>query len=438
MKSVNKNLRAPARVDGADLRERNLAVVVHDLLFSQPTSRTEIAERTGLAKASLTQLIPELESLGLAMETTTSKPTSGRPSKLLVFDGSGVSVIVCEVNELEIITETTDLTGRVLRVDREQHFVPMGDPESIVFAMASTISQHLVTIDAAGSRAIHLVVVIDALLRGDKPVVMQASEFGWKEPVDLVGLLEKKLKPLVGSISLVSQVHVAAKAEFDALRHTSDSLPKSVVFLKADSGIGSAVVQNGKLLVGAQGMSPILGHIELNPNGELCECGRRGCFQVEVGPRRILQLAGLENEISRRGIKGAIQIFIEKTRKADPLALATCDILSAELASFSESLSLLYDPDYIVLGGYWAEIFENLSLTATPESNSEDDVYRFEKFAGLTDKVIFRPATYGSRATRVGALQEVLIRVINKPLSIKGTGQVPAMGPIASSPNYIW
>ena len=282
-----KNTFAPARVDGGDLRERNLSVVLHDLMFSQPTSRSEIADRTGLAKASLTQLMPELESLGLAIETTTSKPSTGRPSKMLVIDDSSLSIIICEVNELEILTETSSLMGNLTRFDRELHFVPKGGPDALAFAMANTVRQHLETIEGAGGRVIHLVVVIDAPLQGEKQIVQQSSELGWLSPVDLTAMLEVLLPTLSGAISMVSHVQVAAKAEFDALKHSSENLPKSVIFLKADSNIGSAVVQNGKLLVGAQGLSPVLGHIEVSTEGD-----------TSMWPSRLFSSPGWRNENS--------------------------------------------------------------------------------------------------------------------------------------------
>ena len=429
---------APARMDGADLRERNLSVVLHDLMYSQPTSRSEIAERTGLAKASITQLIPELESLGLAIETTTSKPSTGRPSKMLAIHDGALSIIVCEVTELEITTETSSLMGNVLRFDRELHFVPMGGPDSIAFAMANTIGQHLETVRSAGSRTIHLVVVIDAPLSGERPIVHHSSELGWSDPVDLTSMLENLLPELAGAISIVSQVQVAAKAEFDALKRSSESLPKSVVFLKAGSSIGSAVVQNGKLLVGAQGMSPVLGHIEVSADGETCECGRTGCFQTQVSLRKILEFAGLTPEIATKGTKAAMQTLVDRITDGDISALLACEQLRSGLLTFAESLKFLYDPDYIVLGGYWAEIFQTLNLGTTSRQVLAAGSADRDNYQAPSGLVSFRPAQYGVRAARVGAIQEVVTRVLRRPLALKGGQLVPTMGPIGSSPSYIW
>jgi len=438
MGSQDNQFRSPARVDGADLRERNLAVVLHDLLFAQPTSRSEIADRTGLAKASLTGLIPELEALGLAVEASTSKPAAGRPSKLLTFDGKQLAVVICEVSETEIITESLDLTGRILRVDREPHKAKLGDVETVVKVMANTIQQHRESIANNGSRPIHMVLVVGAAVRGEKPIVLQSKELGWNEPVDLVGLMEARIPQMRDSISLVSGVNVAAKAEFEALKRLRLGYPKSVVYLKPDTGISSAIILDGNLLVGAQGMSPILAHIEVDSNGEICDCGRRGCLVAQVGPRKVLELAGLGSQITESGLQGALQVFVDNLKNGDEAAVEASRKIRKQLNKFAETLALLYDPDFIVLGGYWAEIFEILELNSEDLTRRPNFFQTVEGYVEQDGRSVFRPAAFGARAARVGALQEVFIRVLNRPLMLKDNGMVPALGPIAEGPTYIW
>jgi glucokinase len=45
------------------------------------------------------------------------------------------------------------------------------------------------------------------------------------------------------------------------------------------TGIGGAVLVGGQVLRGANGMAGEFGHMQVVPDGQSCECGRRGCWE---------------------------------------------------------------------------------------------------------------------------------------------------------------
>ena len=54
---------------------------------------------------------------------------------------------------------------------------------------------------------------------------------------------------------------------------------RNVVMLTIGTGIGGAVLDNGKLLRG-RGTAGQLGHVAIDPNGRACVCGKRGCIET--------------------------------------------------------------------------------------------------------------------------------------------------------------
>ncbi len=71
---------------------------------------------------------------------------------------------------------------------------------------------------------------------------------------------------------------------------------QSLVFLTVGTGIGSGIILDGELWHGKCGFAGELGHITVNPEGELCNCGNRGCLETEsAGPKLV------KNYLARTG-----------------------------------------------------------------------------------------------------------------------------------------
>jgi predicted NBD/HSP70 family sugar kinase len=54
------------------------------------------------------------------------------------------------------------------------------------------------------------------------------------------------------------------------------------VLFKIDIGVGGAIVANGRVLMGIAGGGGEFGHMTLDPRGELCRCGNRGCLELSA------------------------------------------------------------------------------------------------------------------------------------------------------------
>ncbi|AOW20690.1 ROK family protein [Urechidicola croceus] len=55
---------------------------------------------------------------------------------------------------------------------------------------------------------------------------------------------------------------------------------KNFVVLTLGTGLGSGIIINGRLLVGEHGVAGEIGHINVNPNGRMCNCGLQGCLET--------------------------------------------------------------------------------------------------------------------------------------------------------------
>ncbi len=57
----------------------------------------------------------------------------------------------------------------------------------------------------------------------------------------------------------------------------------NVLFVKIGTGIGGAIIADGRLYRGTQGCAGDIGHICADPEGPVCPCGNRGCLEAMAG-----------------------------------------------------------------------------------------------------------------------------------------------------------
>ncbi|MEW6009131.1 MAG: ROK family protein [Candidatus Omnitrophota bacterium] len=162
---------------------------------------------------------------------------------------------------------------------------------------------------------------------------------GWKN-VALKKMLETKLK---FPIFLDNDVKLMALAE---LKFGVAKNVKNCLCLTLGTGVGGALILEGKLFRGSSFVAGEIGHIPISLNGPRCNCGGKGCLERFIGNRQILMKAkqsfGREitlEELSRLAIKG------------NKKAIAIWQDLSEKLAIALTGLINVFNPQLIVIGG---------------------------------------------------------------------------------------
>jgi glucokinase len=126
------------------------------------------------------------------------------------------------------------------------------------------------------------------------------------------------------------------------------------------TGIGGAVLLDGRVLRGHNGMAGEFGHMQVVPEGEPCECGRRGCWEQYASGRALVRFAR-----SRMGHEPTVLTDAcggDAERLTGPMvtdAAVDGDLVARHaFASVGEWLGVglanlvaALDPDFIVVGG---------------------------------------------------------------------------------------
>lgn len=132
----------------------------------------------------------------------------------------------------------------------------------------------------------------------------------------------------------------ALKCEVDGLN------VQSAVMVTFGTGIGGAVIINGKILRGKNFDGGRLGHMCLVPDGMPCNCGKYGCVESYLSCTALLK----ESKKFISDIKDCKQLF-DLYLKGNQLIVPVIDQFSHYLNIFLDNLRTCYGADLIILGG---------------------------------------------------------------------------------------
>lgn len=165
-------------------------------------------------------------------------------------------------------------------------------------------------------------------------------------PDNLGGLNHFPLQAIVEKYTglpcvVLNDAQAAAWAEYC---HLSAQF-KHVTFITVSTGVGGGIVINGELLIGPHAFAGHIGHIQADPNGPRCGCGRVGCVEAIASGRAIAAGATqeLEGKNAREIFAQALSGNLQAQQRVARSAQAICQLIA--------NLKALLDTECIVLGG---------------------------------------------------------------------------------------
>jgi glucokinase len=189
-----------------------------------------------------------------------------------------------------------------------------------------------------------------------RATVMFAPNIAWRD-VNLKADLEALVDlPVV----VENDANAAAWGEFTyGAGHDVDDL----LLVTVGTGIGGGIVHDGELLRGAFGVGAEIGHMRVVPDGLLCGCGNRGCFEQYGSGNALVREA---RDAARAGSLLALTLvdlaggdpdritgplITEAARAGDPFAIEQLAALGRWLGEGIASLTAVLDPAVVVIGG---------------------------------------------------------------------------------------
>ena len=128
---------------------------------------------------------------------------------------------------------------------------------------------------------------------------------------------------------------------------------KNALMLTLGTGVGGAILIDGKLYHGEHGTGSEIGHITIDVTGPICTCSQKGHLEAYLG------LAGV-----RRDYKIDHWTLIDRVEKGEKQAIKISEKLGVILGIGLASLINVFDPEIIILGGGLSELGERILVPA--------------------------------------------------------------------------
>jgi glucokinase len=121
---------------------------------------------------------------------------------------------------------------------------------------------------------------------------------------------------------------------------------RSALLITIGTGIGGAVVLDGRVVRGAHGLAGEFGHMQVVPDGLACECGLRGCWEQYCSGRALERVTRVA---LGRHLDGPEVTAL--ARAGDRVALSSFASVGTWLGVGAAGLVSAFDPEVVVVGG---------------------------------------------------------------------------------------
>jgi predicted NBD/HSP70 family sugar kinase len=230
-------------------------------------TRADAARHLGIGTGAATELVARLTQASLLAEVPAARSgTRGRPTTALVAHPSGPLVLAVAISHRAWRVDVVELGGHAVASADAPHAGPSWP--DVVAGVTAGIEQLR---SRYGDRLRALGVSVPGPVTTE--FRLDATTSGWHD-VDL-----HDLWPDAPLLTAGNDASLAATAESARGAATGASV---ALHLLIEYGLGGAVVDQGRLVIGAHGASGEFGHMPFGDPAVLCPCGARGCWGTAV------------------------------------------------------------------------------------------------------------------------------------------------------------
>lgn len=269
-----------ARGEPALLRRLNVRRVLDALLELGPCTRTALRSHTGISAPTMSKLMDHLMGRGLVEEEPEPLITAGRPSKIfrLARATARVEGVVIDIDDTRVFS--CGLDGRI--DDSAVRIFPTPRSYGKLISQVARESAFLTAADAAPCLGVG--VSVPGLFNAREGRIMLSPNLRFLDGAHLVADLEERLE--IGTIVFQEEQALCMAEQVFGLARGLDDF----AMIDISAGLGMGVVSGGRFVGGRDGYGGELGHITMDPRGERCGCGNRGCLETVATDRAFARI----------------------------------------------------------------------------------------------------------------------------------------------------
>lgn len=383
------------------LRNANRAAIIKRLATQETVSRIELSSQLGLSKMAVSNIVSEMIEEHLITEVGSvplkngKATSSGRRPTALALVPNSINGIAVWITRYQLHCLAIEINGQIfchlcqeIPEDADNQFISDSLRAMITRILAVNPDMNFVGIGIASIGPLDI----------QKKKLLAPPNFCRISNLDLGAVLENAFPYRVfldndmNGIAMAEQLYGIGKGLND------------LVYIGIGTGVGSGIIANGKILHGNGGFAGELGHISIDPSGEYCSCGQRGCLELYTRMASLLKKCGLSSlkelrqKLSSNPVPELIAENMREYQKAVEKAFVT--------------IANLFDPELIIVG-------DQMLPFLTPMLPSIEAYMNTHMFHHGSRDIRVVPSSFDTRAPLVGAGAILFQRVFSGEISLR-------------------
>lgn len=319
------------------ISQNNLKLIYQYIYTHGPVSQQDIAFDLRLSRPTITAKLSELESHGLIRrEGQIASDLAGRKAAAYTIDPEYRFAIGVEILKTQVKLLRVDLIGRYSH--RKVLELAYANTDSYISALCGEINHFIDSLPSGKDQILGIGFSFPGLVNSD------ATEILYGKILDCTGLKVASFQRFLPyPCRFLHDADAAADSELWASPELAD-----FVFLNISIHLGASMIHDRKIMAGRHGYSATIEHVQMDPKGKICYCGKRGCIETFCSLSALLD--GDEEEA-----------FFTALEENDPDKIKRWNAYLHSIALVINNLHLLYDTIF-VLGGYMAAHFREKDI----------------------------------------------------------------------------
>ena len=263
-----------------ELKQQNIMEAIRILQNEKELSKPELSKRMGISTVSAHSFINELVERQIVLSSGASSSNHGRKASLFRLNPNYGFAVGMVLSSNSIQTVAYDFTSKLisgfsLNLDKTAD-------EDICSKMIAQARIAIANHKSDYGKCFGIGIAIPGIVDHNTDLIKNSVHFPNFKPLDLKFIIQDTLQVpvFIGNDN---------KLCMNAIKWSENrSLLSPVVFIGVEEGVGCGIMINGQILQGANSVAGEIGHIPINLDGPLCNCGNSGCLEHYIAQRGLI------------------------------------------------------------------------------------------------------------------------------------------------------
>lgn len=324
------------------MRRQNKYIVLDAIRQMAPISRIQLSKYTKMSPTTITRIVQELESEGYILEGVSEETAIGRRPTLIHMREDALYTIGIEIDCFTIRIGILDFLGKLIAFQEVKCSIKHQYEEAI-FLLKRSIANIMTEYQIPQDKLLGIGIGIPGVINNEEGIIVSSEQLKWENchiGDDLNGIfgceviVDNELK-----MQIISEIGDIYTPNYS-----------NCILVGIGTGIGASILLNGEVYRGIQNKAGEISHITINPFGEMCHCGKRGCLSMYISEVTLLKRT--PKNLNIQSIDEILQCVVQGEQWAVDIQQDVATFLAIAI----NNLVCLYEPEAVIVSG---EIIEH-------------------------------------------------------------------------------